>query len=239
MENWIDGFLESRGWNAPVVTDENLMMEYPACVYTFADGRRVIALAPEMEEAVPEIPEGASLNEVLDILFDLSEITVHPERVTGFYAPADFPANGEELPDADEAGLHALMDAVSEEDRARGEVTAQDDFTCCIVENGRMLAAAGAVAAERYCGYFRIGAPRCAGTRPWRANRIRADPKDSEGGVGNALPCRKRQPAVDASGGKNRARTRIRHGWRTVGFPAVNTQKVTSISVALVMLKIK
>ena len=103
MENWIDGFLESRGWNAPVVTDENLMMEYPACVYTFADGRRVIALAPEMEEAVPEIPEDASLNEVLDILFDLSEITVHPERVTGFYAPADFPANGEELPDADEA----------------------------------------------------------------------------------------------------------------------------------------
>lgn len=146
MENWIDGFLESRGWNAPVVTDENLMMEYPACVYTFADGRRVIALAPEMEEAVPEITEDASLNEVLDILFDLSEITVHPERVTGFYAPADFPANGEELPDADEAGLLALMDAVSEEDRARGEVTAQDDFTCCIVENGRMLAAAGAVA---------------------------------------------------------------------------------------------
>lgn len=29
MENWIDGFLESQGWNAPVVTDENLMMEYP------------------------------------------------------------------------------------------------------------------------------------------------------------------------------------------------------------------
>ena len=84
MKNWIDGFLESQGWNAPVVTDENLMMEYPACVYTFADGRRVIALAPEMEEAVPEIPEDASLNEVLDILFDLSEITVHPERVTGF-----------------------------------------------------------------------------------------------------------------------------------------------------------
>lgn len=85
------------GVECAVVTDENLMMEYPACVYTFADGRRVIALAPEMEEAVPEIPEDASLNEVLDILFDLSEITVHPERVTGFYAPADFPANGEEL----------------------------------------------------------------------------------------------------------------------------------------------
>ena len=160
MENWIDGFLESQGWNAPVVTDENLMMEYPACVYTFADGRRVIALAPEMEEAVPAIhgiqsqivhlqgaerfvshPSGDHAPSL-----DLSEITVHPERVTGFYAPADFPANGEELPDADEAGLRALMDAVSEEDRARGEVTAQDDFTCCIVENGRMLAAAGAVA---------------------------------------------------------------------------------------------
>ena len=146
MENWIDGFLESRGWNAPVVTDENLMMEYPACVYTFADGRRAIALAPEMEEAVPEIPEDASLNEVL-------EHPVRPERNHGasrardrLLRPGGFPGNREELPDADEAGLHALMDAVSEEDRARGEVTAQDDFTCCIVENGRMLAAAGAVA---------------------------------------------------------------------------------------------
>ena len=143
--NWTQCFLESQGWNAPVVMDGNLMMEYPACVYTFADGRRVITLAPEMEEAIEDIPQDAALDEVLDILFDLHEIAVHPERVTGFYAPADFPASGEELPNADEAGLRALMRAANEEDRVRGEVNAQDDFTCCIVENGRMLAAAGAV----------------------------------------------------------------------------------------------
>lgn len=131
------------------------------------------------------------------------------------------------------------MDAVSEEDRARGEVTAQDDFTCCIIENGRMLAAAGAVAENGIADISVLVRPD-ARERGLGAQTVsRADPKDSEGGVGNALPCRKRQPAVDASGGKNRARTRIRHGWRTVAFPAVNTQKVTSISVALVMLKIK
>ena len=57
-------YLDAMGWKDSVVADENLSVEYPACVYTFSD-RRVTALVPEAMCLREEIPEGAALTEVL------------------------------------------------------------------------------------------------------------------------------------------------------------------------------
>ena len=66
-------YLDAMGWKDSVVADENLSVEYPACVYTFSD-RRVTALVPEAMCLREEIPEGAALTEVLGVLVDLEAV---------------------------------------------------------------------------------------------------------------------------------------------------------------------
>ena len=136
-------YLEAMHWDGSVVLDENLSMHYPVCVYSFS-GRRVIALAQELEEAMEDVPRDASLQQALDALFELEDVRVTKETVIGYYA--GLPQFGRVLPAiADEAALMEMLDAMQREDRLRGEVTLQDDFTCCIMQDGRMAAAAGAV----------------------------------------------------------------------------------------------
>ena len=77
----------------------------------------------------------------------MEQVAAQTERVLGFCAPDEIP--GENLPDiCDEAALSALLDALTDRERAIGEVTAADDFTACVMQDGRMLAAAGAVRSE-------------------------------------------------------------------------------------------
>lgn len=137
-------YLDAMGWKDSVVADENLSVEYPACVYTFSD-RRVTALVPEAMCLRKEIPEGAALTEVLGVLVDLEAVRVQREKVIGLFA--QFPQIGETLPPvSDGDALERLLGAMEEPDRMRGEVTLQDDVTCCISgEDGELLAAAGAV----------------------------------------------------------------------------------------------
>ena len=136
---------EAMGWRTPVVHDGELPLEYPVCLYRFADGATVAAVCPDIPREA--VPQGLSLSGTLDALFDMEQAAAQPERVLGFCAPE--PIQGEALPDiTGEAALDALLDALSGRDRALGEVTAEDDFTACIVQGGRMLAAAGAVRSE-------------------------------------------------------------------------------------------
>ena len=60
---------------------------------------------------------------------------------------SQFPQIGETLPPvSDGDALERMLGAMEEPDRMRGEVTLQDDVTCCISgEDGELLAAAGAV----------------------------------------------------------------------------------------------
>ncbi len=140
--NFTELMMNAMGWEGSVVTDDDLILEYPVCVYTFADDTRLTAVCPDIP--TEEVPENATLEETLNALFDMDQIEAQVETVIGFYA--DTAIDGEQLPDiADEAALNALLDALSDEDRMRGEVTAQDDFTACITQDGKMLAAAGAV----------------------------------------------------------------------------------------------
>lgn len=88
-------YLDAMGWKDSVVADENLSVEYPACVYTFSD-RRVTALVPEAMCLREEIPEGAALTEVLGVLVDLEAVRVQREKVIGLFA--QFPQIGETLP---------------------------------------------------------------------------------------------------------------------------------------------
>lgn len=137
-------YLDAMGWKDSIVADENLSIEYPACVYTFSD-RRVTALVPEAMCLREEIPEGAALTEVLGILVDLEAVRVQRETVIGLFA--QFPQIGEALPPVcDGEALERMLGAMEEPDRMRGEVTLQDDVTCCISgKDGALLAAAGAV----------------------------------------------------------------------------------------------
>lgn len=154
-------YLASRGWDKPVVLDEELMIEYPICLYTFED-RRVFALAPEIEEGMELVDPQAELDQVLQCLFDLDQVRAVKESVTGFYAPR--PQIGERLPAiADEGALADLFQAMDETDSILGEVTAADDFTCCILENGRMLAAAGAVRMGKIADISVAVHPECRG----------------------------------------------------------------------------
>ncbi|MGN1250308.1 MAG: GNAT family N-acetyltransferase [Candidatus Spyradocola sp.] len=144
-EEFSRAYRAAMGWEAAVVHDDELPIEYPVCRYVFADGKIVTAVCPDIP--LDAVPEGASLSDALDALFDMEQITAQPERVLGFCATDDI--SGEELPDIrDEDALLALLDALSDRDRAMGEVTVSDDFTACVMRGGRMLAAAGAVRSE-------------------------------------------------------------------------------------------
>lgn len=135
----------AMGWQGPVVHDDELPIEYPVCRYRFSDGAIVIAVCPDIP--LDAVPQELSLSDTLDALFDMDQVAAQAERVLGFCAPDEIP--GEELPDIrDEAALEALLDGLSDRDRAMGEVTASDDFTACVMQDGRMLAAAGAVRSE-------------------------------------------------------------------------------------------
>lgn len=135
-------FRSEMGWEERIVQDESLPMEYPICLYHFADGSNVTAVCPEIpEDAVPKTDE---LSDVLCELFDMDAVQSSTETVYAFYAPEKITA--EELPPIQDAeALNTLLALQNERDRLWGEVTAQDDFTVCIMENGRMMAAAGAV----------------------------------------------------------------------------------------------
>lgn len=120
-------YLDAMGWKDSVVADENLSVEYPACVYTFSD-RRVTALVPEAMCLREEIPVGAALTEVLGVLVDLDAVRVQREKVIGLFA--QFPQIGETLPPvSDGDALERLLGAMEEPDRMRGEVTLQGDVT--------------------------------------------------------------------------------------------------------------
>ena len=134
-------YLEAMGWDSPVVTDEDLMLEYPVCVYKF-EGAQVTAVCEEIP--AEEVMSGEELETLLDALFDMEQIGMQRETVVGFFAPGKI--EGEELPPVlDEDVLQELMDSMDEDDRVRGEVTMEDDFTASIIMEGHMIAAAGAV----------------------------------------------------------------------------------------------
>lgn len=142
QEEFKAAYQMAMGWEDAVVQDGDLPMEYPVCMYRFADGSRVTAVCPEIP--LEAVPEACDLAHTLDALFDMDAIKAQYESVSGFYAPDTI--QGEELSVIREETLLAeLMDALDEKDRLRGEVTPEDDFTACIVENGHMIAAAGAV----------------------------------------------------------------------------------------------
>ena len=132
----------AMGMDAPVVTDEDLMMEYPVCVYRFSDGQSVTAVCEDIP--LEEVPADGSLKNKLSELFDMDEVSAQYETVLGFFAPDAI--EGEELPPVMDADiLEELLDALDDDDRVRGEVTAEDDFTASILLEGHMIAAAGAV----------------------------------------------------------------------------------------------
>lgn len=132
----------AMGFDAPVVADEDLMMEYPVCLYRFADGKTVTAVCEEIP--TEEVPVSGSLKDKLAELFDMDAVSAQYETVLGFYAPDA--VEGEELPPVMDADiLEELLDALDDDDRVRGEVTAEDDFTASILMEGHMIAAAGAV----------------------------------------------------------------------------------------------
>lgn len=132
----------AMGWRTPVIHDAELTMEYPVCRYRFSDGTAVTAVCPDIP--LEDVPPGCGLMETLAELFDLEQVRATPERVLGFYAPKS--AFGEDLPAiGDAAALDALLGALDDRDRAWGEVAVSDDFTACILREGRMLAAAGAL----------------------------------------------------------------------------------------------
>lgn len=134
-------YLDAMGWKSGVVTDEDLMLEYPVCVYKF-EGAGVTAVCEDIP--IEEVPQGEELDTILDALFDMEHIGVQRETVIGFYAPGSI--EGEELPPVmDEDVLAELMDSMDDGDRMRGEVTMEDDFTASIIMEGHMIAAAGAV----------------------------------------------------------------------------------------------
>ena len=134
-------YLAAMGWDSPVVTDEDLMLEYPVCVYNF-ENTSVTAVCEDIP--TEEVPPQEGLDTVLDALFDMENITAQRETVLGFYAPASI--DGEELPPVlDDDVLQELLDSLSDDDRTRGEVTIEDDFTASIIMEGHMIAAAGAV----------------------------------------------------------------------------------------------
>ena len=135
-------YLAAMGWNAPVVTDEDLMLEYPVCVYRF-EGAQITAVCEDIP--VEEVPQNEELDALLDALFDMESITAQRETVLGFYAPHDVDGAEELPPVMDEDILQELLDSLSEDDRTRGEVTMEDDFTASILLDGHMIAAAGAV----------------------------------------------------------------------------------------------
>lgn len=136
-------YLDAMHWQAQVVLDPNLMIDYPACTYAF-EGQTVIALAEEMQDAVEYIPADANLEQVLKILFEPDTTRATHETVIGFFA--QLRQFGEKLPPVvDSDALEQLMDAVDDADRLRGEVDTTDDFSCCIMDQGHMVAAAGAI----------------------------------------------------------------------------------------------
>lgn len=144
-EEFARQYRDAMGWQATVVHDDELPIEYPVCRYAFSDGTAVTAVCPDIP--LGAVPQDLSLFDTLDALFDMEQVVSQPERVLGFYAPDAI--LGETLPDIrDKAALSALLNALSDRDRAMGEVTAKDDFTACITQGGRMLAAAGAVRSE-------------------------------------------------------------------------------------------
>ena len=135
-------YMEAMGWTDAVVTDEDLMLEYPVCVYHFADGTQVTAVCEEIP--AEEVPEEESLENILEALFDMEAVSAQQETVLGFFAPGKI--DGEDLPPVmDEDILEELLDALDDDDRVRGEVTMEDDFTASIIMEGHMIAAAGAV----------------------------------------------------------------------------------------------
>ena len=132
----------AMGFDAPVVTDEDLMLEYPVCLYRFSDGKTVTAVCEDIP--AEEVPADKSLKAILHDLFDMDEVSAQHETVLGFFAPDRI--DGEELPPVmDEDILEELLSALSDDDRVRGEVTIEDDFTASILMEGHMIAAAGAV----------------------------------------------------------------------------------------------
>ena len=109
-------YMEAMGWTDAVVTDEDLMLEYPVCVYHFADGTQVTAVCEEIP--AEEVPEEESLENILDALFDMEAVSAQQETVLGFFAPGKI--DGEDLPPVmDEDILEELLDALDDDDRVR------------------------------------------------------------------------------------------------------------------------
>ena len=142
-EEFLSLYAKASGWEGDVTIDEDLVPEYPCVRYQFGD-KPILSICPEFSEEAKDLSPAMSLDEVLAHFFNLKEVTLMHERVLGFYA--DQPIPGEPLPDlTDEDKLEELLSALSYEDRARGEVSTEDDFSCCLIKEGRIIGAAGAV----------------------------------------------------------------------------------------------
>lgn len=142
-EDFLKLYAKASGWESDVTVDDDLVPEYPCVKYHFGD-KSVLSVCPEFEEKAGELFSGMSLEEALSHFFDLGEVELLRERVLGFYA--DTPMDGEDLPDVtDGDALEEMLSAMPYEDRARGEVSADDDFSCCIWQSGKIIGAAGAV----------------------------------------------------------------------------------------------
>ena len=130
--------------------DEQLSPGYPLCLYRFADGRRLICLCPELEEALPALDaleEGAKFDRLWAFLFEGGP-AYRKEEVTGFYLP-DAPAPAADprirpLRRGDGPALHALG-RLSAREWAAGRVRVYDPHCFGLFDQGGgLLAAAGA-----------------------------------------------------------------------------------------------
>ena len=67
-EDFSRAYRAAMGWEAAVVHDAELPIEYPVCRYVFQDGIAVTAVCPDIP--IDAVPQGASLSDALDALFD-------------------------------------------------------------------------------------------------------------------------------------------------------------------------
>lgn len=88
-----DHFFAARGLDgkSPALQiDRQLSPGYPLCLYRFQDGRRLLTLCEELEDAMPALQELGSLPDFVDVwdyLFEGS-LSFEAESVSGFYLPA-------------------------------------------------------------------------------------------------------------------------------------------------------
>ncbi len=142
-EEFLKLYAKASGWESDVTIDNDLVPEYPCVKYTFGD-ISVLSICEEFAEYAEKLSPDMELEQVLALFYDLEQHSLMREKVLGFYA--DDCISGEDLPEiSDENALNEFLNALPYEDAARGEVSVEDDFSCCMMREGKIIGAAGAV----------------------------------------------------------------------------------------------